>query len=54
MNEENTDTLHAAWLRGRNTADRLRKIDMLMLFGFGALCGVAVTALFTWILTYHH
>jgi hypothetical protein len=54
MDGENTDTQHSAFMRGRHTADRLRKIDILMLFGFGALCGVAATALFTWILTYHH
>jgi len=52
MNDENTDVLRGAFMRGRNAADRLRKIDALMLFGFGALCGVLATALFTWTWTF--
>jgi len=49
MNEENTDTLHNAFQRGLAAANHLRKIDILMIFGFGLLCGVGAMVLFTWI-----
>lgn len=49
MDEENTDTLQAAYMRGRKACDRLRKIEALILLGFGVFCGVVVTALITWL-----
>jgi hypothetical protein len=49
MHEENSDGLQNAFQRGLAAANHLRRIDMLAIFGFGLLCGVAATVLLTWI-----